>query len=263
MTSIKKDPLMSMLDVRKKPTWELLDLRPDTGYYEHELFESTAAEFTDIAGWTIEYYLQKSENMDHFYGEDPLMQYEGPYRTKITYEPTQEESMIGMFGYQPDDTVQYAEFPKIIFERDVTLQIDETKDIEHIKEYRKPIPGDVIKTLWDGKIYEIAHVNSSEKIFNGKKLVWSLILRPFRYGNEGGTTEDMLFDTFDPNDFPDVNHTTSPMTNEELLSNNIMQDEESEAVDNYEEDTEYLVDDVPTEEYGYSSAKSRFRKNRK
>lgn len=49
MSYITKNKKVSFLDVRVKPQWELLDLREETGDYEHELFSSVVGEFNDIA----------------------------------------------------------------------------------------------------------------------------------------------------------------------------------------------------------------------
>jgi len=40
MSFITKNKKVSFLDVRVKPQWELLDLKEETGDYEHELFSS-------------------------------------------------------------------------------------------------------------------------------------------------------------------------------------------------------------------------------
>ena len=130
MSSIKKNPEMDFLDTRNKPEWELLDLREETGDYEHELFESIGAEFVDIAGFPVEIYLmRRGETLDHLYGEDPLQEYEGPFRTKLSYEPTNEETMMDMFGFSSDDVIQYSEMPKVMFERDVMGQLNTNNDI--------------------------------------------------------------------------------------------------------------------------------------
>jgi len=247
MGKITKNRKVSFLDVRKRPSWELLDLKEETDTYEFELFESIMCEFTDIAGFQIEYYLMNADNVDHLYGEDQLKGYDGRYRTKLLYEPTNEQSLMDVFGFSEDTTIQYAEMPKAIFERDIMEQVDERLDIDYDKEERKPRVSDVIKTLWDGKIYEISYVSSGEKIFHGKKLVWSLVLRPYRYNMDSSVEEkEMVFDELELDDFPEVNHSTTPIETKVQLKENNYIEKESDKIDDY--------GDVDTETYGYFSA---------
>lgn len=253
MSSIKNNPEMDFLDVRNKPEWEILDLKDETDNFEHELFESIGAEFVDVAGFPIEFYLMKpGETLDKLYGEDPLLEFEGPFKTKIAYDPVNEETMIDMFGFSSDDNIQYAEMPKIIFERDIMLQTDTTIDIEYLRDDRAPIPGDVIKTLWDGKIWELVNVSSGEKIFHGKKLVWSFTMKPYRHGNESESAETMVFSTLELDEFPPVNSTTEHITNEEYLEeNNDVTDELADEIDNYLGNEKFMDDDIDTSAYGY------------
>lgn len=122
-------------------------MKDESGDYEHEFFESVIDEFTHIAGFLIEYYLMSPENLDVIYGESSLKGYDGLYRTKLVYEPTNETTLIDMFGFSNDDVIQYAEMPKVTFERDINEQLNMKFDIDHDPEERKPMPGDVIKTL--------------------------------------------------------------------------------------------------------------------
>lgn len=243
MSSISKNKSVSVLDIRNEPAWDLLDLREETNTYEHEFFESVAAEFNDIAGFKIEYYLMNADNIDPIYGEDTLKNFDGPYTTKIMYEPTNEQTLIDMFGFSSDDTVQYAEFPKVTFERDIMEQTDKRIDIDHDHEERKPIPGDVVKTLWDGKIWEISHVSSGEKIFHGKKMVWSIVLRPYQYAYESDDAEDMVFETIELDDFPEENFSTAPIELDDALKHNKIQEELANETDNY--------NGIDTSVYGY------------
>ena len=242
MSSIVKNKKVSFLDTRIKPQWELLDLKDESGDYEHEFFESVIDEFTHIAGFLIEYYLMSPENLDVIYGESSLKGYDGLYRTKLVYEPTNETTLIDMFGFSNDDVIQYAEMPKVTFERDINEQLNMKFDIDHDPEERKPMPGDVIKTLWDGYMYEISHVSSAEKIFAGKKMIWSFILKPYRYGEEGKDAEDMIFDELDLDDFPEENVSRNNITNEQHR-------EEAEEI-SIQNDVEY-EDDEDTTMYGY------------
>jgi len=48
----------------------------------------------------------------------------------------------------------------------------------------QPMPGDVIKTLWNNRNYEIVDIGAEQTIFMAKKLIWEFILRPFRFSEQ-------------------------------------------------------------------------------
>lgn len=187
------------------PAWELLDL--DQTEQEYVLFDSVVCEKTDISGFPILYYVKVDlDESDYLYGEDQNEKFTEGYYTKFTYEPSEEVEILSAFGITSDDTLQYAQFPKTIFWRDVErnyLQeyIEETEIV--------PKVGDVVNTLWNNKLYQIVEVGSEQNIFQGKKLIWELILRPYKHSEESDSAEDMLF--YEPSDkeFPDINKTTS------------------------------------------------------
>jgi hypothetical protein len=54
-----------------------------------------------------------------------------------------------------------------------------------------PIPGDVIKTLWNNRNYEIVDIGAEQSIFQGKKLVWEFILRPYRFSEQSLMAEQI------------------------------------------------------------------------
>lgn len=185
------------------PEWVLLDL--DQTEQEYELFDSVICERTDIGGFPIQYYIKLNpENSDYLYGEDTISEYTDPYRTKLLYEPTEEPQILNVFGMTSDDTIQYMQIPKTIFNRDVTVNYE--KDYKVI-DYT-PKVGDCILTLWNDKIYEIAEVGSEQKIFQAKKMIWEFIVKPYRHSEESDSAHDMLFDQPPAKDFPDINITT-------------------------------------------------------
>lgn len=146
------------LDPNFKPQWELLDFEQIE--QEYALFDSIASEFNDVAGFPIEYYVLDVENgnVDLLYGEDPTMNWVGPFRTKIVYEPTNESEVLNAFGFSSDDVITAMMITKSVFSRDISYDYP-------------PKVGDVIKTLWNNKQYEIVDVGAESKIFQGKKMV--------------------------------------------------------------------------------------------
>lgn len=220
MSSIVKNKEVWMLDPRVKPEWELLDLREETGDYEHELFSSVATEFVDIAGFDCDYYIRKPKKFDVIYGESPLSNYFGPFKIKLVFEVPNDNVEIDRYGFGSGDILQYAEMAKASYQRDVMLQIDMNEDITYPRTDRKPYPSDLIKTLWDDKLWEVSHVSEGQRIFHGMKLTWSLILIPFVFSHEGIDAETALYSEPDKDDFPDVNLTTIPRTEADLLEDN-------------------------------------------
>lgn len=62
---------------------------------------------------------------------------------------------------------------------------DATVTIENItKRPLQPMPGDVIKTLWNNRNYEIVDTGAEQSIFMARKLIWEFILRPFRFSEQ-------------------------------------------------------------------------------
>lgn len=56
-----------------------------------------------------------------------------------------------------------------------------------------PMPGDVIKTLWNNRNYELADVGAEQSVFMGKKLVWEFILRPYRFSEQSLKAEEIHY----------------------------------------------------------------------
>ncbi|MFA5025405.1 MAG: hypothetical protein WC503_02790 [Candidatus Shapirobacteria bacterium] len=152
------------------PTWTV-DTREQT--YEHDLFESLAVESNDIFGTEVDYYILTSiddGNADPFYGEDQNEYYSGPFKTKVTYKPTTELSMIDMFGITSQENITYAQMPKFTFNRD----IDPNRD---------PMAGDIVYMPWNGRAYSITDVGEEENVFLARKFIWEFMMRPYKQTN--------------------------------------------------------------------------------
>jgi len=54
-----------------------------------------------------------------------------------------------------------------------------------------PMPGDVIKTLWNNRNYEIVDTGAESQIFGAKKLIWEFILRPYRFSEQSLKAEEI------------------------------------------------------------------------
>ena len=175
------------------------------------------------------------KEIDHIYGESTIKGYDGPFRTKINYAPETEQTLIDTFGFSGDATIQYAEIPKATWVRDV-IEIQNMKvDITYDADFRVPTPGDLVKTLWDNSIFEITHVSTAEKIFLGQKLIWSLVLRPYRYDYESSEAEQILFEELEIDDFPDVNISRDKISEKELHRERKIIKEEAAQNDNFDE----------------------------
>lgn len=219
------------LSITAVPEWELLDLNQTE--QEYELFDSVISEFNDIGGFPIEYWSLNlsAGNPDTLYGENSISEWNGPYTTKLLYEPTNEIEVLNVFGMTSDDTIEAMQISKSIFSRDVSNTFI-------------PKIGDVIKTLWNNKSYEIADVGSESKIFQGKKMIWEFICRPYRYSSQSESADDILFDTPSEIDFPEINETTTSKPISSYGENDYIE-EESEKIESY--------DNLDTTIYGFDT----------
>ena len=203
--------------------WELYDIASNV---EHDLFEDYVVEFNDIAGIKIQYYIRdESIVMDDLYGESTNTRYLAPLNTKIMYEPTEEPTMTTGFGIHSEEQIQYALIPKFTFTRDVSGGYH-------------PKPGDVLKTLWSNRAYEIADVNEEEHIFHLKKDVWGFILKPFRFSDQSQSIGDSIIG---PDDITPFNRDPSSELNPDTTSqpltaygDNDFIEEESDEIHDYD-----------------------------
>jgi len=176
--------------------WDLSDL---TNNPEHELFDNVNVEMVDIAGFPIQYYVKTLDtaSTDTLYGEDTITEYSEGYESKIIYQPEDDVSMIDIFGFSPNETLQFAFMPKTIFTRDVAIL--------HLNEELKPQVGDVIVTLWNNKRYELTNVGSEQSVFQGKKMIWEFTLTPYNHSEDSDSAESIVNFLPDDDDFPDIN----------------------------------------------------------
>ena len=54
-----------------------------------------------------------------------------------------------------------------------------------------PMAGDVIKSLWNNRNYEIVDIGAEQTIFMGRKLIWEFILRPYRFSEQSLLAEEI------------------------------------------------------------------------
>jgi hypothetical protein len=212
------------------PLWRLYDISSDNP--EHYLYDSFINEFTDVVGFEIDIYFP-IVSWDKLYGEDPNTNLSNAITTKLIYEPTEETSILESFGITSDETLQYAVIPKTMFARDCT---DTFLSIPSLSAGNlHPIPGMVIHTKWNNRKYEVVNVGAEQQIFQAKKLIWELILRPFRYSSE--SLEAYRLHKLDPTATLTATSSAADGTPiyDELLEygDNEYIEEESDAIDDY------------------------------
>ena len=94
----------------------------------------------------------------------------------MIYEPTEEPTLTTGFGIYSEEVISFASLPKLTLTRDVSAGYH-------------PKPGDAIVTIWNDRAYEVADVTEEEKIFQLKKMIWGLVLRPYRFSEESESAE--------------------------------------------------------------------------
>ena len=210
-----------------RPTWDLHQLVANP---EHDLFVSVISEFTDISGILCSYYIRKDVDSDYLYGESVKTKYEGPYETKLIYEPTEEPTLTTGFGINSEEVISFASVPKFTFSRDVSGGYH-------------PKPGDAIITIFNNRAYEIADIHEEDKIFQLKKDIWSFVLKPYRFSDESDSARDISRFTREPTDPNRILDTTSsPLS---AFGDNKELEEESDDIFDYGDS------DIDTSIYGY------------
>ena len=211
-----------------KPLWELEHLN---GNQEHELFESVIDEFTMISGISCYYYIRDpNRESDYLYGEGLASRYFTAKRTKLIYEPTTEPTITGPYDIHGEEIISFAQIPKFTFSRDVSAGY-------------VPKPGDAITTIWNDRSYEVVDTGEEDKIFQLKKLVWELILKPYRFSDESDSARNISRFTFPPTDPNKINDTvTQPLS---AFGDNEDLENESDDIFDYEDN------DIDTNIYGY------------
>ena len=212
-----------------KPKWNLHHLQDNV---EHDLFESVIVEYTDISGIECLYYIRdEALQKDYLYGESDRTRYlTPPMKTRLIYEPTEEPTLTTGYGIYSEEVISFASIPKLTLTRDVSAGYH-------------PKPGDAIITIWNNRAYEVADVTEEEKIFQLKKMIWGLVLRPYRFSEESESAEEISRFNRDPSPELDTDTLTTPLTaygdNEEL-------EEESDEIFDYSKNI-----DIDSEIYGY------------
>lgn len=226
-----------------QPTgWSMYDIDPNNP--EHRLFESNLCEITDISGFPLEYRLLLPEN-DWLWGEDPNSRLSYPSYVKGIYAPETETNLLDMFGLTSDDTLQFISIPKAIFNRDLGMLYTDTIGPSA---FIQPRVGDVIKTIWNNRNYEIVNISEENNIFMASKFVWDLIVKPFRFSEQSdehrefhnGLPDDP-FESIIPGPSGDViqnNYAT------ELFGDNEEIDRESDSIYEHEDDNKIQGSDT-------------------
>jgi hypothetical protein len=181
-----------------KPKWELYQIEDNP---EHALANSIAMEFNDVAGIKVDYYRRKASTpYDQLYGEFNAQNYEDAKTTKIVYEVGEEPNLWSNFGMVGGDVI-VAHIAMGVYHRDV----DQTTF---------PSVGDIVHMPWmeadqfhTDRVFEIAHVDHDDKVFQLKNLIWLLILKPFRYSEQSASadniTETLPLTAYGDNEFVD------------------------------------------------------------
>lgn len=168
---------------------------------EHRLMASHLCEVADVTGFKIQYRILLT-NEEYLWGEDANEQLSEPVETRCIYDPTSNETMLDMMGMSSDENIQFMSIPIATFERDLAkLYYDTfaTTDDQHV--VVQPKPGDVITTTWNGRNYEITHMEPYNTIFMAKGFTYDLVLKPFRYSSQSDSHKEVFSgetDFFDP-----------------------------------------------------------------
>lgn len=206
-----------------KPKWQLYDLNDNP---EHDLWEEYIVEFVDISGIEVEYYISNYDTMtkDEIYGE-PLYQnitYADAIVSKMIYEVTDEPALISSFGMNSEDMIMFGHMPVKTWIRDISQTVE-------------PKPGDVIRTLWNERAYEVVTIKKEIAIFELYKRAYNFILKPYRFSEESEEARDISIN-------PDLTLTDEPSGIESFGDNDYIE-EASDDIDEY--------GDVDTNVYGY------------
>ena len=193
-----------------KPGWSLHDLQ---GNPEHGLMESLISEYTDVSGIEVKYYIRSADaSYDPLYGEDDSIEFDSYKETKILYDIDQEPSIMTAFGIYGEDTITI-QMPKSIYYRDVSKTVE-------------PSPGDIINIKWNNRNFEIANVDDDDKVFQLKRFIWLMVLKPYRFSEQSDTASEISL--------------SKPVS---AYGDNEWLEAQSEKIDDY--------DDVDTSIYGF------------
>lgn len=162
-----------------KPKWSLYDLQYNS---EHALVEGYLAEYTDIAGIKATVYRRDdSVPYDPLYGEHTNTSYTSAGNTKIIYDVGEEPNLWSSFGQFGGDIIT-AHIPQCVWRRDISQTVE-------------PNIGDVVYIEWLGREFEIVHVDNDDRIFQLKKMIYILVLRPYRFSEQSATATELFTET--------------------------------------------------------------------
>ena len=231
---------MTVKSPLEKPKFSIYQLQ---GNVEHDLYESLIVEFCDITGFEVWYYRRNEDtsNLDDLYGESYFQNtkfYERA-KTKMLYEVTEEPTITTGFGIASEETVQYAFLPKHTYNRDVCQFLD----LDQPNEDHQPRPGDVVKTIWNNRAYEIVDVSEEPNIFQAQKLIWAFVLKPYRFSEQSQSASAISpFNRPPTENREDIDFMTTPLS--AYGNNEFIEDQSDEIYD-------YTDDNVDTSIYGY------------
>lgn len=162
-----------------RPKWNLHDINDNI---EWDLFEGYIVEYNDISGIEIEYYIRdETVDQDYLYGEATNIRYLTAKTTKAFNEMWDEPIVTTGWGQNSEEGIVYLSMPKFTFTRDVSAGY-------------YPKIGDIVKFIHNSRSYEIAMVHQEEKIFQLSRLVYSFMLKPYRYSEESESKKNISSD---------------------------------------------------------------------
>lgn len=151
-----------------KPKWSLYDLNFNQ---EHDLVTGYLMEITDIAGIKVLYYRRNEDTpYDPLYGEQTNTNYEEPIETKVLYDVGEEPNLWSSFGMFGGDILT-CHIPQGTWRRDISQTLE-------------PMIGDAIHIEWLDREFSVVHVDNDDRIFQLKKMIYILVLRPYRFSED-------------------------------------------------------------------------------
>ena len=235
-----------------KPEWDLYDTTENN--IEYALYDSTIVEYNDISGFVCEYRILLS-NYDTLMGEDPNCNLSDGVLTKISFNPSDEQSILDMFGITADDTMEMTMIPISTFNRDLSGAYNTLSTSISANPPLLIIPkvGDVLTTIYNQRNYEIVSIGQEDNIFNAKKFVYNMILKPYRFSEQSDSHRDVHIgliedpfatiteDGYEQNNFGTVEY-----------GDNSFIEEESDKIDDYDDVlTSFKPSDPDKDAFGY------------
>jgi len=162
-----------------KPKWSLYDLNFNQ---EHDLVTGYLMEITDIAGIEVDYFRRdESVPYDPLYGEHTNTAFEEPITTKVLYDVGEEPNLWSSFGMFGGDIIT-THIPIGTWKRDISQTLT-------------PMIGDVLHVKWLDREFEVVHVDDDDRIFQLKKMIYILVLRPYRFSEQSASATEVYTET--------------------------------------------------------------------